>query len=270
MMEVETIKRRKPWLAALLSLINTGWGQFYCGNWRRGLVLLVADILLGAVMIFAMGSFVGLVICGLVLIGFNLFVVVDAYLSARQAKEYVLQPCNRWWVYGVLVASSLVIGAGLDAASPYETYKIPSESMLHTLQVDDYLMAEKLVQTDTVSRGDILIFLLPEDRDMHFIKRVIGLPGDTVELREGVVYLNGAPLEEPYAVHGAGGNDTRVRFFAPYTVEEGRYFLLGDNRGASRDSRFFGSIEGKDIVARARYIYRPGGGDWSRWGKALP
>lgn len=104
-------------------------------------------------------------------------------------------------------------------------------------------------------RGDVVVFLPPnEDRD--YIKRVIGLPGDTVEIKGGQVYVNGVALDEPYLKYSTNSEmPARV-------VEEGRYFVMGDNRNNSSDSRSFGSITPQSIVGRAWLVYWPPS-DWS-------
>lgn len=269
MAEIGSMKRRKPWLAALLSLLNTAWGQFYCGHWQRGLLLLAVDLLLGAALIFNMGSFVAFVGLGLVLILFNIYVAVNAYLAARKAGEYVLGPCNRWWIYGLLVASSLLIGAGMDAANQYKTYQIPSRSMLQTLQVGDYLMAEKLSPGDAVNRGDILVFSFPQDPNRNFIKRAIAFGGETVEMKGGTVYINGKGLDEPYVYFKNSAANPKVDNLPLTPVPDGHVFFMGDNRRASHDSRFFGSVDRRNVIARAGYLYVPGDGDWGRWGKVI-
>jgi len=269
MTKVGTPKRRKPWLAALLSLVNTGWGQFYVGNWKRGLILLGIDLVLGLALVFVlMGSFISFILGLAALIVFNLYVAVDAYLSARRAREYVLRPCNRWWVYALLIGLNVVISQVMDE-KPYEAYTIPSGSMEATLQVDDYLMARELSPDDPIERGDILIFLYPEDRTKHFVKRTIGLPGETVEIRNKVVYINGDPLDEPYARHGDPNYVPMRDDFGPALIPAGSYFMMGDNRESSHDSRFIGPIIKGDIVARALYLYMPLSGDWSRAGMSL-
>lgn len=268
MTRIGTVKQRQPWLAAVLSLVNTGWGQFYVGNWRRGLVLLAIEFVLGMTLVFMMGHFTWFVLGGLVLIAFNLYVAVDAWLSARRSGTYVLKPCNRWWVYGLLIAFNLVVSTLMKTA-PYETYKIPSASMLQTLQVGDHLMAEELTMDDTIRRGDVLIFLYPEDRSKNFVKRVVGLPGETIEMRDRVVFINGERLEESYTFYKTGESVHHTDNFGPMTIPEQEYFMMGDNRQRSHDSRFFGPVERKDILARALYLYMPMGGDWSRFGMEI-
>ncbi|QGY40535.1 signal peptidase I [Pseudodesulfovibrio cashew] len=160
-----------------------------------------------------------------------------------------------------------------------QAFKIPSGSMLDTLQIGDHLLVTKfaydvrlpsdiwldttdgkvLYKTGDPERGDIIVFKYPMDESKDFIKRVIGLPGDTVELRDKVVYINGEPLDEPY-VRRTDARILPVRDnFGPIVVPDGEYFMLGDNREGSHDSRWWGTVKRQKIVGKALIIY------WS-WG----
>jgi signal peptidase I len=100
-------------------------------------------------------------------------------------------------------------------------------------------------------RGDVIVFEFPEDRSRDFIKRVIGVPGDTVKVEDGQVYVNGVPLDEPYVNEEHRSNmDEKV-------VPEGEYFVLGDNRGNSSDSRSWGFVPEENIIGRAMFTYWP-------------
>lgn len=100
-------------------------------------------------------------------------------------------------------------------------------------------------------RGDIIVFLYPRDTHQIFVKRVIGLPGDTISIRAGQVYIDNKPLSEPYRVNPAHGN------MAAQFVPRGEYFVMGDNRDFSDDSRFWGDLPRQDIIGRALACYWP-------------
>lgn len=160
-----------------------------------------------------------------------------------------------------------------------QAFKIPSGSMLQTLQIGDHLLVTKFaydvrlpstVWLDTTDgkvlykagdpeRGDIIVFKYPEDERKDFIKRVIGLPGETVEIRNKVVYINGQEIDEPYVQHTKADNIPVRDNFGPYVVPEGEYFVMGDNREGSHDSRWWGPVKRSKIVGKALIIY------WS-WG----
>jgi signal peptidase I len=139
-----------------------------------------------------------------------------------------------------------------------QAFKIPSGSMLPTLQIGDHILVNKfLYYFQPVRRGDIIVFKFPQDETRDFIKRVIGLPGDTVEIRGKQVLINGVPLDEPYAVYG----DWPVARFGereklgPLVVPHDRMFMMGDNRDHSMDSRVWGFLDVNKVKGKAFIVY---------------
>ena len=131
--------------------------------------------------------------------------------------------------------------------------RVDGTSMLETLQDNDILFTTRFDRFfDSYERGDIVICNYPNVKGYR-VKRVIGLPGDTVEVRSGVTYVNGEALDEPYVTHPARTD------YGPYTVQEGEYFLMGDNRFVSKDSRSsdVGAIAKGDIAGKVRVILFP-------------
>lgn len=129
-------------------------------------------------------------------------------------------------------------------------FRIESVSMLPNLVEGEYVIVDKVAYTlRPPERGDIVVIDKANSPDL--IKRVIGLPGETIEVHNGQTFINGVALTEPYVVHSPNYD------LAPTTVEPGRYYVLGDNRGNSSDSHVFGSIPKDDIVGRAWLIYWP-------------
>jgi signal peptidase I len=156
-----------------------------------------------------------------------------------------------------------------------QAFKIPTGSMENNLLIGDHLLVNKFVFGPTVSsidravlpirdirRKDIVVFKYPDEPERDFIKRVIGLPGETVELRAKKVYINGQPLEEPYVhflepaseAQEITSFDVRERY-GPVTVPEGQYFVMGDNRDNSQDSRYWGFLPAHYVKGRALLIY---------------
>jgi signal peptidase I len=131
------------------------------------------------------------------------------------------------------------------AAFFVSTYQIPSGSMEPTLRRGQLVIGSKRAyKSGDPQRGDIAVFIYPEDRTLLYMKRVIGLPGDTVELKDGQVLVNGAALVEPYIKEQAYAD------FGPETVPAGCYFVLGDNRNHSSDSRVWGWVSRANFVAK--------------------
>jgi signal peptidase I len=172
-----------------------------------------------------------------------------------------------------------------------QAYKIPSGSMKPTLLVGDHILVSKfnygvklpfirstLIPVGTPKRGDILVFIYPEDRSKDFIKRVIGIPGDTIEIRDKKIFLSGKPMTDTHGVHSdsliiPGAVQPRDNF-GPVKVPEGSLFVMGDNRDESYDSRFWGFVDMKDVLGKALIIYwswnqEEYGVRWSRIGTIL-
>lgn len=157
-----------------------------------------------------------------------------------------------------------------------QAFKIPTGSMENNLLIGDHLLVNKFVFAPTplaigrhtlpvrpIRRGDIVVFKYPEEPDRDFIKRVIGLPGETIELKSKKVYVNGQPLDEPYVhfltppsndLQEVTSADVRERY-GPVTVPDGKYFVMGDNRDNSQDSRYWGFLRRDYIKGRALVIY---------------
>ena len=152
------------------------------------------------------------------------------------------------WVTIIALALGVAL---LVRATVVQTFFIPTPSMVPTLKIHDRLLVDKVtLRTRDVRRGDIVVFERPETftdttiKDL--IKRVIGLPGETVEGKNGAVWVNGERLREPYIVAGVTTSD-----FAPVRVAVDNYFVMGDNRPDSFDSRFWGTVEREKIIGRA-------------------
>ena len=159
-----------------------------------------------------------------------------------------------------------------------QAFKIPTGSMENNLLIGDHLLVNKfvlgptpssiertLLPIGTIRRGDVIVFKYPEDPARDFIKRVIGLPGETLELRDKKVSVNGTPLDEPYVhfleppgmsteLREVTSSDVRERY-GPVTVPPNQYFVMGDNRDNSQDSRYWGFLPRDYIKGKALVIY---------------
>lgn len=153
-----------------------------------------------------------------------------------------------------------------------QAFKIPSGSMLPTLQIGDHLLVSKfiygiklpfngktLVPFKSPEQGDVVVFKYPKDRSIDYIKRVIGVPGDTIEIKNKKVFINSSPIDDPHAFFQTNSifratHSPRDNFSA-VTVPEGKVFVMGDNRDNSHDSRFWGFVDQKDILGKAFIIY---------------
>jgi signal peptidase I len=204
----------------------------------------------------------------------------------------------REWFESICVA---VILALFVRTFVVQAFKIPTGSMENNLLIGDHLLVTKfvfgptaspleraLLPVDPIVRGNILVFKFPEDPERDFIKRVIGLPGETLELKNKKIYINGAPLDEPY-VHflfppdegePVGGSDFDLRRrYGPLTIPADHYFMMGDNRDNSQDSRYWGPMPASYVKGKALFVYFSFGDDGTggvtgllgnaRWGRIL-
>jgi len=153
-----------------------------------------------------------------------------------------------------------------------QAFKIPSGSMLPTLQIGDHLLVNKfiygvklpfkgniLIPIKNPAQGDVVVFRFPKDRSVDYIKRVIGTPGDTVEIKNKTVFVNGKPIEDTHAhiasqkVLSKEGSPRDN--LGPILVPEDRIFVMGDNRDNSYDSRFWGFVDQNDVLGKAFILY---------------
>lgn len=134
-----------------------------------------------------------------------------------------------------------------------QAFYIPSGSMEPTLMVNDRILVAKfLYRFEPVARGDVIVFRYPLNPQRDFVKRVMGRPGERAQLKEGVVYVDSQRISEKgYTIKPDFGN------YGPVTVPRGEYFVLGDNRNNSEDSRFFGYVPRANIIGKAIFIYWP-------------
>lgn len=147
-----------------------------------------------------------------------------------------------------------------------QPYKVQQQSMERTLEPDQYVLVDKLTpRFDTYKRGDIVVFTPPDrwiqEDDTPFIKRVIGLGGETVDIRDGHVFINDVELNEPYVYAPEPGDPPQPTTVQGdedhWVVPEGELFLMGDHRSNSADSRTFGPVEDDQVIGRAWLRYWP-------------
>ena len=153
-----------------------------------------------------------------------------------------------------------------------QAFKIPSGSMLPTLQIGDHLLVSKfiygiklpfsgkiLVPLKSPKHGDVVVFKYPEDKSIDYIKRVIGIPGDTIAIKNKKVFINDKPIDDPHAFYMTRSilrsNESPRDNLRPITIPPGKVFVMGDNRDNSHDSRFWGFVDEQDILGKAFIIY---------------
>jgi len=136
----------------------------------------------------------------------------------------------------------------------FEPMLVPTGSMIHTIEIGDRILVNKYIyRFNDLKPGDIVVFKYPDDPSQIFVKRLIGVGGDVIEIKDGVLYKNGNPVDEPYL------KEPMIGSFGPFTVPEGHYFMMGDNRNSSKDSRFWENkyVPRSMIVGKATYRIWP-------------
>ncbi|MCB2216131.1 signal peptidase I [Desulfofustis glycolicus] len=186
-------------------------------------------------------------------------------MSTEQKKKSVVREYAE--AIGIAILLALFIRTFVVQA-----FKIPSGSMLPTLQIGDHLLVNKfiygirlpfagtvLVPIKEPKRGDIIVFRFPRDRSTDYIKRVIGLPGDKLEIRDKTLLINDSPIDDPHAHFTSAqvlpGDISPKDNLGPIVVPPDKYFVMGDNRDNSSDSRFWGFVDDADILGKAMIIY---------------
>ena len=188
--------------------------------------------------------------------------------------------------YGEAIAIAVLLALVIRTLV-VQAFTIPSGSMMDTLLVGDYILVNKFLYGPELPfteqrvpglrdprRGDIIVFKYPQDEKRDFIKRIIGTPGDTVQVRGPQVFVNGEPLREPYVKRSDGPLPSTGQTYCGYAygceptvVPTNAYFVMGDNRDNSQDSRYWGFVRREKIKGKAFLIYWSWDSDrhWLRW-----
>ena len=171
--------------------------------------------------------------------------------SSPASPHHLLRNEIRVWTRDLLIAIGLAL---VIIVFLYQPVKVEGTSMAPLLTDQERIFINKFVyRFEDIHRGDVVVFWYPLDRSKSFIKRVIGLPGETVDIRHGLLYVNGQEIPEPYVPP----QYTDVTDFGPVKVPKDSYFVMGDHRISSNDSRVFGPVASQFIYGRAVFAYWP-------------
>lgn len=266
---------RRGWGAALLGLFVAGLGQFYAGRPWRGLLWFVGfwlTVVVSELLLLNLdGAPLNVILSFVLVIGVFAAAVVDAVRVARRSQS---RPGSDRW-YGCL-ALTLVpvvlwgVQPALTRALKYvaRPFEMPTSSMQDAVLIgDEILVSTRAYSNSRPERWDVVAYMKGGDPDDCHIRRVVALPGETVEIRSKVLLINGAPIPDPHAIHfdpETAVPRTSINYdslmnrrdnFPPFTIPAGSYFLLGDNRDNSLDSRFQGPVRAEHVIGRVRRIY---------------
>jgi len=265
------IKKRNPLLAAIATFGAFGLGQLYNGKHKKAAMAYMLWIVIAAFTLLAplSANIMWLLASQALLYSVGLIVMIDAFRNARSLREISLRPYNRWYIYLAIVLLQVLVVSPPPAnllLSSIRAYKIPTQTMSPTLEIGDGLIANmKAYKKNPPSRGDVIIFKYPNNESVSYVKRVIGLPGEKLEMIGRTVYINGKALTETH-VRYIDPNSVDEHY-GPYDIPQGCYFVLGDNRDNSQDSRFWGFVKQSQLLGQARYLYWAK--DKSRIGKQI-
>jgi signal peptidase I len=304
---------RSPLIASLLSVLAPGLGHIYCGKPVKGLVLFFLGFVFVPIILFCplnvSSAFILKAILASIifLIALFFYVVVDAWIQAERIGEhYEVKKYNQWYLYVLVIIISLSYPPVMSYSirqNLIQAYVMAADSMLPNLMAKDYVILNRTAYRHRLPEiGDVVAFRPPHERYQIYVKRIVALPGDTVEVRDNILYINDMPLQYrkvaplPYVkvspdpssviesrisgetveeIHSnksyriqlfksSGSNSSAD--FAETTVPETYCFVLGDNRDNSLDSRHFGPVPLADILGKIDFIYFPAG-SWSRFGR---
>lgn len=261
-------KPRNPWIAGLLAFVTIGLGHIYSGEVKKGLFLYFGQGLILAVvlpLLIIKPDVVGLSFSLIVGLAYFVYNLIDAVQTAkRNALFYSPQKINKWYVYlaFLFLASFIIqpITEILIKRNIIQAYKIPSSTMAPTLRPGDRLLVNKLFyKTAKPQRGDIIVFEFPRDPSLHYVKRLVGIEGDVIEMKNKKLYVNNVEQGEGYIVHTDSktfpASEHPRDNFGPITVPNGSFFFLGDNRDNSYDSRYWGFVSRGEIHGKVMSIY---------------
>lgn len=252
-------KLKRPCVAFLLSLFFPGTGQLYNRQGRKALYVafLVAALPHVLFLLRLAHTFKGLIVLVVLQLIVLLFVIIDAVRSSANDETIAVRPPLTRSVFATaLLIVAINVAWSLSNLGIRElgvrAYVDKSESMAPTLVLGDRFVADSRVYSRSMpQRGDVVTLAQEDPNSALWTKRVVGLPGDTLEIRGGVVYLKGRSLPETYRMEPPNPADN----YGPTKIPPSHYFVLGDNRENSYDSRFFGPIDGNRLRGRVLYVY---------------
>jgi signal peptidase I len=262
----KAIAPRKWWLAGLLSLITPGLGQIYNGQIYKAIIFFFGPLLFipPGIYILLYGFTTATLIIGLsVIFLYRVAIAADAIVVARRIQAtYTAHRFNKWYIYIALLALALGFNSMMGnyiKSSYVQAFKLPSESMQPTLLVGDHVLVDKRASARDLQRGDLVVFRYPKDPTKDFMKRVLAIGGDKVEIRDKVLFVNDKLQNEPYVQYSDPDIIPRQRDprdnFGPIIVPAQSYFVLSDNRDRGTDSRFYGVVDKMLVKGKLLTIY---------------
>lgn len=255
--------RRWPFLAGTLSLLAPGLGQLYNGQWVKAATFYLATSLV--VLLWLRGVtgrfFWGLLLSAAAVLALQTWAIVDAIVVASRSPVIPRHRFASWWLLVPTAVALLLVPRALLSLQVVKTYYHRSGSMALTLPEGDRVVADLgYFDHHPLEVGTVVIFRSLEEPSVDLVKRVVALAGDRVEIRDKALFVNGKPVREPWVVHrdplvGRVGKRGQRDNFGPFVVPKDAFFVLGDNRDESYDSRFYGPIPRGNLRGKVLFIY---------------
>ena len=270
---MDNIKPKEPLLAVMLAIILPGLGQIYARRVKRGILFFCVQYAAAITAILYAISLnsktdIYLLALAVLLTGFGIFVIVDAYNCAKtyNIKNNLIR--NITTKKRVFLIIGIIFFMAFNPSriiSPYlktngvEAFKIPSGAMKPTLLKGDRILVDKnIYKKSKPKRGDLIVFLYPKDTKRYFVKRIVGLPNEVVEIQNGKVIINGNIVQEPNVLKNYYSNaGDYAKEGQAVKIPENSYYVLGDNSAFSKDGRYFGFVADEYIIGKAYKIFFP-------------
>ena len=275
-------RKRDYFYATVLAYLAPGLGHVYYGQAKLGFGIIGLLIVFQYLFFFEWmnSSALPYLVLLLLIISLLLFDLIGTIVKLKKYGERKSGASNSVIFYFLLLALSTTS----SIFRPFETFSIPSGAMSPTVRIGDYITAQRYV-SDKIERGDLIVFMYPKDEAIQYIKRVVAMPGETIEVKDKVIYINGSEValkaiddfDKEGMVHSRfhdfplklyetkTGNikhfvmlnqeNTYSLNYGPKKIPEGHYFVMGDNRDFSSDSRFWGTVPKENVLGKAKAVY---------------
>lgn len=250
---------------AFLSLLLPGLGHLSCGKVRKALIVYVISqvTIIAAFFVFIKIALpYNLILSVTMFASVYLYAIIDSILLAKKPGNTLkLKPILGYSILvAVIIFHSKIIRPFLGSTVKQkfiQAFRIPSDTMFPTLLVGDMLLVDKHSYSEVnPKRDDIVVFQAPEDSSKTLIRRIVGTGGETIEIKNTKVYINGLLYAEPYEINNDKTfQDNERNTLSPFVISENSYFVIGDNRDQNHDNRFWGIVDRKDVNGKAVKFY---------------
>lgn len=272
---MNNLNPKEPLLAVILSTILPGLGQVYASRFWRGIIFLLITVFCSAISLFyvispntKLNNYLILALACFSI--FAIFIIIDSYICAKRynivnnLQRNITAGKKAIIIIGILffifVFNPLKVIPLYIRANIVQAFKIPTSSMSPTLMAGDRILVNKTIYTNSApKRGDVIVFKYPEDMKRSFIQRVVGLPNETIEIKNRQVFINGVAIQNPpiftkihYFNNGEYGKEGQA-----VRIPNDSYYVLGDNSVSSKDSRYWGFVPKGYLLGKAYKIYFP-------------